>query len=99
LAIAAAHALSGGDADRAAIILAAARAVLPSFGTVAPPPVARWEEELLGRARRELGEETFERAVADGSALDLPALLRLAGLPISPAWEQSPSRSPAEAGS
>jgi predicted ATPase/DNA-binding SARP family transcriptional activator len=99
LTIAAAHALSGGDAAGAVTILTAARAVLPSFGTVAPPPVARWEEDLLRRARRELGDETFERATADGSVLDLPGLLRLAGLPISPAWDQSPSRASAEAAS
>ncbi|NUR31638.1 MAG: hypothetical protein HOV83_38335, partial [Catenulispora sp.] len=98
LTIAAAHALSGGDAAGAVVILAAARAVLPSFGTVAPPPVARWEDELLGQARRELGAATFDQAMADGAALDLPEVLRLADLPISAAWEQAPGRTAAEAG-
>lgn len=87
LNIAAAHALSGRDAARAVRILAGARVVLRSFGTVAPPPLARQEQELLGQARGELGEE-FERVMADGSGLDLAGVLRLAGLPISPVWEQ-----------
>ncbi|NUT45983.1 MAG: hypothetical protein HOV94_01510, partial [Saccharothrix sp.] len=99
LTIAAAHALGGKDAAKAVTILAASRAVLPSFGTVAPPPIARWEEELLVQARSELGGEAFERAAADASALNLPGLLRLAGLPTSPAWERSPSQSSADAGS
>jgi len=88
LTIAAAHALSGRDAASTVTILTAAPAVLRSFGTIAPPPVARQEQELLAAARGDLTGDEFERATAAGSGLDLPGVLRLAGLPTSPAWEQ-----------
>jgi hypothetical protein len=89
LTIAAAHQLSDGNAATAVVIVSATRAILPSFGTIAPPTVERWEEDLLGQARHTLGDEAFAGAVADGSAMGLGALLGIAGLPMSPAWERS----------
>jgi predicted ATPase/DNA-binding SARP family transcriptional activator len=92
LTIAAAHALSGRDAARAVTILAGAGVVLRSFGTEAPPPVARQQQELLDQARGELDGVEFERALVDGFDMDFPGVLRLAGLPTSPVWEQPPHK-------
>jgi hypothetical protein len=92
LLIAATHARSSRDAARAVTIVAGTRTALRSFGAIAPPPVARQEQELLDKTRGELSAEEFERAMADGSEMDLPGVLRLAGLPSSPVWEQPPHK-------
>jgi len=90
LAIAAARALDAGHGARAVTLLTGARAILRSFGGVPFPAVARWEETLLQRTRGVCGDQERRRAAAAGQELGLAGLLRLAELPVAPAWERPP---------
>jgi ATP/maltotriose-dependent transcriptional regulator MalT len=62
-------ALANGDARRAARLAGAAQGLRWRFGRQAWPMLRRSEAELVAQVRQALGEEQFDQAFAEGSAL------------------------------